>query len=47
RRGFGVGDGDGPQPGVGNPDRLQGEVRSAVVVQTPELLVHDLDGNLV
>jgi RHS repeat-associated protein len=29
------------------PDRLQGEVRSAVVVQTPELLVHDLDGNLV
>jgi RHS repeat-associated protein len=28
-------------------DRLQGEVRSAVVVQTPELLVHDLDGNLV
>jgi len=31
----------------GTPDRLQGEVRTAVVVQTPELLVHDLDGNLV
>jgi RHS repeat-associated protein len=29
------------------PDRLQGEVRSAVVVQTPELLFHDLDRNLV
>jgi RHS repeat-associated protein len=26
---------------------LQSEVRTAVVVQTPELLVHDLDGNLV
>jgi RHS repeat-associated protein len=29
------------------PDRQQSEVRTAVVVQTPELLVHDLDGNLV
>jgi hypothetical protein len=29
------------------PDRLQGEVRSAVVVQTPELMNYDLDGNLV
>jgi RHS repeat-associated protein len=28
-------------------DRLQGEVRSAVVVQTPELMNYDLDGNLV
>jgi uncharacterized protein RhaS with RHS repeats len=28
-------------------DRLQGEVRSAVVVQTPELMSYDLDGNLV
>jgi YD repeat-containing protein len=31
----------------GNRDRLQGEVRSAVVVQTPELMNYDLDGNLV
>jgi YD repeat-containing protein len=29
------------------PDQLQGEVRSAVVVQTPELMNYDLDGNLV
>jgi RHS repeat-associated protein len=28
-------------------DRLQGEVRTAVVVQTPELMNYDLDGNLV
>jgi len=29
------------------PDRLQSEPRSAFVAQTPELLIHDLDGNLV
>jgi RHS repeat-associated protein len=29
------------------PDRLQSEVRSAVVVQTPELMSYDLEGNLV
>jgi RHS repeat-associated protein len=29
------------------PDRLQSEVRTAVVVQTPELMNYDLDGNLV
>ena len=31
----------------GQPDRLQSETRSAFVAQTPELLIHDLDGNLV
>ena len=31
----------------GNPDRLQSETRSAFVAQTPELLIHDADGNLV
>jgi len=30
-----------------NPDRVQSETRSAFVAQTPELLIHDLDGNLV
>ncbi|GIX50486.1 MAG: hypothetical protein KatS3mg132_680 [Limisphaera sp.] len=29
------------------PDRVQSEIRSAFVAQTPELLIHDLDGNLV
>ena len=29
------------------PDRVQSETRSAFVAQTPELLIHDLDGNLV
>ena len=29
-----------------NPDRVQSETRSAFVAQTPELLIHDLDGNL-
>ncbi|MGA4645059.1 RHS repeat-associated core domain-containing protein, partial [Limisphaera sp. 4302-co] len=31
----------------GQPDRVQSETRSAFVPQTPELLIHDLDGNLV
>ena len=37
------------EPGVvqSQPDRLQSETRSAFVAQTPELLIHDLDGNLV
>ena len=29
------------------PDRVQSETRLAFVAQTPELLIHDLDGNLV
>gem|GEM_PF-1531086 len=29
------------------PDRLQSETRSAFVARTPEVLIHDLDGNLV
>jgi len=29
------------------PDRVQSETRSAFMAQTPELLIHDLDGNLV
>ncbi|MGA4645745.1 RHS repeat-associated core domain-containing protein, partial [Limisphaera sp. 4302-co] len=29
------------------PDRVQSETRSAFVARTPELLIHDLDGNLV
>jgi hypothetical protein len=31
----------------GNPDRVQSEVRSDFVAQTPETLIYDADGNLV
>ena len=45
RRGVGGSD----EPGVvrGNPDRVQSEVRSDIVAQSAEALIHDGDGNLV
>ncbi|MGA4580077.1 hypothetical protein ACPDIT_14775 [Limisphaera sp. VF-2] len=41
--------GGGDEPGVvrGSPDRVQSEVRSDFVAQTPETLIYDGDGNLV